>query len=112
MRPLPRGVAEQIVEPDNDVFVSAASAWEIAIKQSAGKLELPAQASRWLPPACAAAQFDWLEVTAEDALRTGLLPWHHRDPFDRLLVAQTARGFVLVTHDRRLHAYGVPLIEV
>jgi PIN domain nuclease of toxin-antitoxin system len=105
-------VLRDIVDPDNDVFVSAATAWEIAIKQSLGKLDLPGSADTWLPAACRAAQIEWLDVTPEDALRVGRLPWHHHDPFDRLLVAQTARGFVLVTHDRRFRSYGVALLEV
>jgi PIN domain nuclease of toxin-antitoxin system len=103
-------VSGLIVDPANDVYVSAVSAWEIAIKQSIGKLDLPGPALGWLPDACVQAQLDWIEVSALDALRVGALPWHHRDPFDRLLIAQTARGLVLVTHDRALRSYGVPIL--
>lgn len=93
-----------------DVHASAVSAWEIAIKQSLGKLELPGPAEEWLPEAVAATGFEWIPVTPEDALRTRVLPWHHRDPFDRLLVAQCFRGFVLVTGDQEIPPYGVPVL--
>ena len=101
-----------LVAPENDVFASAVSAWEIAIKQSVGKLELPGPAQQWLPMACEATQIDWMDITPLDALRVSLLPWHHRDPFDRLLVAQTQRGLTLVTHDKTLRRYEIPILLV
>jgi PIN domain nuclease of toxin-antitoxin system len=102
---------DQIRNPENDVAVSAVTALEIAIKQSLGKLDLPAPAEGWLPAQVAAAGFDWLPFDASDALAVRALPWHHRDPFDRLLVAQAARrGRTLVTHDEHLRAYGVPIL--
>jgi PIN domain nuclease of toxin-antitoxin system len=100
-----------ISDPANQVWISAVVAWEIAIKQSLGKLELPGPAESWLPPACAATGFGWLPVTADDALRVRGLPWHHRDPFDRLLVAQIHGGRRLVTADRLLAPYGIPLLS-
>jgi PIN domain nuclease of toxin-antitoxin system len=88
------------------------TALEIAIKQSLGKLELPAPAEGWLPGQVAAAGFEWLPFDAFDALAVRALPWHHRDPFDRLLVAQAGRaGRTLVTHDEHLRAYGVPILS-
>lgn len=107
---LPTVVADTIRDPSNQLLVSAASAWEIAIKQSLGKLTLPGPADVWLPVACHRTGIDWLPVTPTDALAVGRLPWHHRDPFDRLLVAQTRDGLLLVSHDRRLEPYGVPMI--
>jgi len=102
---------EAILDPEHEVVVSAVSAWEIAIKQSLGKLRLPRSAETWLPRQVGRAGFSWLAVSHLDALRTRALPWHHRDPFDRLLVAQALGGCTLVSRDRRLAAYGVPLLE-
>lgn len=102
--------ADAIVDPANEVYASAVNALEIAIKQSLGKLDLPGPAEQWLPGALEQTDIDWLPVTPRDALAVGSLPWHHRNPFDRLLVAQARGGYVLVTHDRRLGAYRVPLL--
>lgn len=102
--------ATAIGDPDNAVAVSAASVWEIVIKQSLGKLELPGPAPTWLAPACSQAGLDILPISVSAVLGTWSLPWHHRDPFDRLLLAQASAGYTLVTHDARLRAYGVPLL--
>jgi PIN domain nuclease of toxin-antitoxin system len=107
---VPERVRNLYVDPLNDVAVSAASAWEIAIKQSLGKLELPAPAETWLPAEVERAGMSFIDVTAQDALRVRSLPWHHRDPFDRLLVAQAMGGYTLVTHDTRMKPYGVPVL--
>jgi PIN domain nuclease of toxin-antitoxin system len=104
--------ASALAHPSNEVFVSAASAWEIAIKQSLKKLDLPAPAAAWLPNAVAQTGFTWIPITPEDALRVGKLPWHHRDPFDRLLVAQASGGYTLVSRDARLSGYGIPLLPL
>ncbi|MCC6528615.1 MAG: type II toxin-antitoxin system VapC family toxin [Polyangiaceae bacterium] len=88
----------------NELALSAASVWEIAIKRSLGKLTIEdvwAAALRRL-------DFDPLPVTALHAEAVERLPWHHRDPFDRLLVAQAlVERLVLVSADPRLAAYGV-----
>ncbi len=87
-----------------DVWVSAASAWELAIKRAAGKLESPAD----LPGAMRASEFRELPITVEHALAAAGLPQHHRDPFDRMLVAQAQlEDLTLVTADQRLAAYGI-----
>ena len=96
----------------NDVLVSIVSAWEIAIKQSLGKLDLPKPAEQWLPEVLRRTGFELAEVGLAAALRVRALPWHHRDPFDRLLVAQAAEdGYTVVTRDSALDAYGVPLLK-
>ena len=98
---------DAIADPANDPFVSSASVWEIAIKRSLGKLEIE---DRW---STALRQLDLtpLPVTAHHAFRVERLPWHHRDPFDRILVAQAdAEGCTLVTADPRLSAYGIPVV--
>lgn len=107
---LPDSVAAAIASPRNQVSVSAASLWEIAIKQSLGKLELPGPAESWLPMACQQVGIAMLPITPEAALAVRKLPWHHRDPFDRLLVAQTGAGMTLVTHDDALRPYGIAIL--
>jgi PIN domain nuclease of toxin-antitoxin system len=96
----------------NDVYVSVVSAWEIAIKQSLGKLELSKPAEQWLPEVLRRTGFELAEVGLGAALRVRALPWHHRDPFDRLLVAQAAEdGYTVVTRDGALDAYGIPILK-
>ena len=93
-----------IVNPDNEVLVSAASTWEIAIKSARGKLRAPDDLSDQI----AASQFDELRITIVHTLAAGALPRHHADPFDRLLVAQAQlEGLALLTRDERLELYGV-----
>lgn len=88
----------------NELALSAASVWEIAIKRSLGKLTIE---DGWAA-ALRRLDFDPLPVTALHAEAVERLPWHHRDPFDRLLVAQAlVERLVLVSADPRLAAYGV-----
>ncbi len=104
------GVLSAISDQRNQVFVSAASALEIAIKQSLEKIVLPGPAETWLPDALEQSGIKWISITPEDALRVRGLAWYHRDPFDRLLVAQAMGGYTLVTHDRRLEKYEIPIL--
>jgi PIN domain nuclease of toxin-antitoxin system len=91
----------------NRVAVSAATVWEIAIKRSVGKLTIEDGWSR----ALARFGFDALPVTSIHAEAVEQLPWHHRDPFDRLLIAQAStEGLEFVTADARLSAYGIDLL--
>lgn len=93
-----------IADERNEVFVSAATAWEIAIKAALGKLEAPDDLSLQL----GANAFASLDIGIEHALAAGRLPRHHDDPFDRMLVAQASlEQLILVTRDARLAAYGV-----
>jgi PIN domain nuclease of toxin-antitoxin system len=102
-----------IEDGTHDVFVSVVTAWEIAIKQSLAKLDLPRPAEQWLPEVLRRSGFEVAELGLPAALRVRALPWHHRDPFDRLLVAHALEeGYTLVTHDDALDEYGVPLIKV
>ncbi len=99
---------DAISDPGRVVYFSAASAWELEIKATKGKLTLPAE---WLHAATETG-FVELPVSAADAQRSARLPAHHADPFDRLLVAQAmARGLHLATRDGMLTAYGVPLLQ-
>jgi PIN domain nuclease of toxin-antitoxin system len=91
----------------NRVAVSAATVWEIAIKRSLGKLTIE---DRWTR-ALTNLGFDALPVTSIHAEAVERLPWHHRDPFDRLLIAQAStEGLEFVTADARLSAYGVDVL--
>ena len=95
---------EALAEPANDVLVSAASVWEIAIKRALGKLTAPDD----LPAQIEAEGFGWLAVKAEHAWRVRDLPPHHRDPFDRLLVAQClVEQMPIVSGDSCFGAYDV-----
>ena len=101
-----------IADPRNTVYVSAASAWEIAIKVALGKLTVPPDAQRWLPEAVRDSHFSPLPITIEHATGVEHLPRHHADPFDRLLLAQaTAEQLTLVTADPLMEPYGVPLLR-
>ncbi len=96
-----------IANPDNEIFVSAASVWEIAIKRAIGK---PAFAQR-IVGAIIGHRFELLAITAEQAEHAGDLPSHHADPFDRLLVAQAGlERMVLGTQDARMKPYGIPTL--
>ncbi len=92
-----------IGDPDNTVFVSAVSLWEIWLKESLAKLRLPKDFENRL----AAESFESLPLTATQARQVALLPWHHRDPFDRMLVAQArVENLILLTADDVVTAYG------
>jgi PIN domain nuclease of toxin-antitoxin system len=92
---------------ETEIALSAVSVWEIAIKRSRGKLSV---ADGWAK-ALRRLDFDPLPVTALHAEAVEGLPWHHRDPFDRLLVAQALlEDRVLVSADPRLAAYGVEVL--
>jgi PIN domain nuclease of toxin-antitoxin system len=92
----------------NEVRVSVASIWEIGIKRGLGKLTAPDD----LGPHLEAANFEPLLISLEHARAAGLLPPHHRDPFDRMLIAQAQlESLTIVTRDARFVPYGVQLLE-
>lgn len=91
------------------VFVSSASAWEASIKMSLGRLRLPEPFSRGV----VASGFQPLPVSFEHAEQIAHLPRLHRDPFDRLLICQAlVERLTLVTADRKLEAYDVPMLQI
>ena len=95
------GVRSAIEEPRNNVFVSAAAVWEIAIKRRLGKLIFHGSASA----AIGANGFHELAIRPHEAEQAGDLSWPHSDPFDRLLVAQAmSQGLILVTGDETIRA--------
>lgn len=106
----PAALAE-LEDPANDLFLSAASAWEIAIKFALGKLGLTAAPTRYVPERMVLSGTSPLAVLPVHALLVAELPKHHRDPFDRLLVAQARHeSMTLVSRDRKLEPYGVPML--
>ena len=95
-----------IADPDNIVHVSAASIWEISIKQASGKLRVDDAIFE-----VSADDFEPLPITNDDARLAGSLPDHHRDPFDRMLIAQSlAHDLVLVTRDSQMGLYGANIL--
>ena len=99
---------EAIRDGRNLVFVSAATAWEIAIKKALGKLRVPGNYQEGLKR----YRFTPLDITTEHALAVEKLAPHHKDPFDRMLIAQVQiERLTLVTHDPNMKAYGIPIIE-
>jgi PIN domain nuclease of toxin-antitoxin system len=99
--------AVERIEQAGEVLLSAAVVWEVAIKRSLGKLEAPGGFAATLLGAGARP----LPVTLDHAAAVERLPWHHRDPFDRLLVAQAGiERAALVTGDAALEPYGVPIV--
>jgi PIN domain nuclease of toxin-antitoxin system len=108
----PEKLSEHILgllrDPEHAVYCSAASLWEIAIKQNVGKLRVEGSLTNML----ARYGLRELPVTARHAENTRGLPLHHRDPFDRMLVAQAmAANLVLVSGDRQMLAYEVPILS-
>jgi PIN domain nuclease of toxin-antitoxin system len=96
-----------LADETTEVFVSAASAWEIAIKVQSGKLDAGPLAQDFAVE-LARQGFMALDITMEHAARAGHLPLHHRDPFDRMLVAQAhAENLHLVSNERIFDLYGV-----
>ena len=97
---------------ETDLLLSTASIWEIAIKHGLGKLRLPEPVERWVPSRIQAGQTLVLAIEAPHALRAASLPPVHRDPFDRMIVAQAlVEGVPVLTSDIALADYGVDVIR-
>jgi PIN domain nuclease of toxin-antitoxin system len=97
-----------IADVDNIIFVSAVVIWEIRIKEALGKLEIAPDFFNIVKQ----QGFEILSITAQHANKVGDIPMHHRDPFDRMLIAQAIEeSLTIVTHDRAFKAYEIPLIE-
>lgn len=97
-----------IANPSCLIVVSAVSAWEISIKKAIGKLEAPSD----LEGAIHRNRFQPLVISIEDGEEAGALPNHHRDPFDRMLIAQAFRNeLTLITRDEQFQQYGIPTLK-
>jgi PIN domain nuclease of toxin-antitoxin system len=102
---------EAIVDPSNEVYLSPISVWEIVIKQALGRLVLKLSADRYVPEQRQLHHVDTLPVTEYAALQLSRLPLHHRDPFDRLLMAQAvAEACTIATPDPLIRRYPVSTI--
>jgi PIN domain nuclease of toxin-antitoxin system len=108
------GESLQVAEdPANELVVSAASAWEIAIKYRLGRLALPEPPERYVPDRLREIDGTALAIEHTHALAVAALPPLHRDPFDRLLIAQAGRlGIPILTADRAIVAYDVETVLV
>lgn len=99
---------QAIAEADNLVYVSAATAWEIAVKRANGKLDAPGDIAQWIEQ-CA---FGDCPIEVEHAVSSAELPKHHNDPFDRMLVAQAQlEDMTLVTSDPEIVEYDVSVLD-
>lgn len=104
--------AEAVIsDAQNEIFISPASYWEIAIKVSIGKYALSMPFENFLTQAIDGNQFESISIQPQHAVQVALLPFHHRDPFDRLLIAQAmVENLDLVSADSQFDAYSISRI--
>ena len=100
-----------IIDPENPVYVSSVSAWEISIKYSLGKMELAPDWPESIRREMQANTIQWLPVEMEHCVQVSQLPFHHRDPFDRMLISQAiVEDMALLSSDRQMKAYSTRCI--
>jgi len=100
-----------IADGHNELFLSAASGWEIAIKARLGKIQLPSDPASFVPKQLRINSIEPLAVQMTHALRVHSLPGHHRDPFDRILVAQAqVEQVLIITADPHIAQYDVEIV--
>ena len=105
---LSQPVREIITNPDNTLYLSVASSWEIIIKYNAGKLPLPEQAPEFIESSLKVNGFESLSIELPHILQIHQLPNYHRDPFDRILIAQSqVENLLLLTIDHQIKRYPV-----
>lgn len=103
----------QLESASTELFLSAASSWEIAIKYGLGKLQLPDRPERYIPRMLEVTRTSGLMIKHAHALRVAELPPHHRDPFDRLLVAQAqVESLQLLSGDEQMSRYEVDVLRL
>ena len=108
---LSRPAAEAFLDPENELYLSAASAWEIATKYSLGRLSLPQSPELYIPQVRQRGTIEPLMLDEESAIFTSKLPRLHNDPFDRILVAQAiVHGMVIVTPDPEIGKYAARIL--
>jgi len=99
---------ELMGDSQNDLYWSAASTWEVALKYALGRLPLPDAPAAFLPAELGKNRIESLPIVDTHAFQAGLLPRHHRDPFDRMLVAQAqVETLGLISNDPKIHRYNV-----
>ena len=102
---------EIIADGRSEILFSVASGWEISIKYALGKLELPDDPVKYLPMRLSSNRMQLLPIMLHHALVAGALPQHHRDPFDRMLIAQAQQeGLTIITADEVFQRYDVRLL--
>ncbi len=105
---LSRRTRALLIEPDTERLLSVASIWEIGIKYHLGKLPLPVAPADYVPARMALTRTSGLAIIGAHALRASSLPTLHRDPFDRMIVAQAlVEGVPVLSSDGQLDAYGI-----
>ena len=108
---VPPRLLSRLRDPANRVLLSAATGWEIAVKHALGRLTLTEPVPAFIARATADHALEILPIAMTHAIRSGTLPFHHRDPFDRLLIAQAEIERVpIATPDRAYRTYGVRLL--
>ncbi|MDA7915939.1 type II toxin-antitoxin system VapC family toxin [Verrucomicrobia bacterium] len=109
---IPREITAAIVDPDNEVYFSQVSTWEIQIKYDLGKLKMEPAPAKFLPNAIERSGFRYQPIQDDAIFFLGRLPSIHRDPFDRLLIAQTMVGnFKMATVDSKVLEYPVQTVD-
>lgn len=107
---LPKNILDVIINPSNEIFVSYASFWELAIKLGLNKIELPVELKDFIDDV-KANQINILPIELEHIIKVKNLPFFHGDPFDRIIIAQSmSEDFVLISSDEKFKYYGIKLI--
>jgi PIN domain nuclease of toxin-antitoxin system len=105
------GAARDAIDAADLVFVSAISAWEVSLKEARGALSLPQPVEEWFPAVLEAHHLRLAGLDIGVLMAANRLPFHHRDPADRFIIATAKRdGLTVVTGDRRFAAYGVRVV--
>lgn len=105
-------LSEVLLDPEAELLLSAASSWEIAIKFQLGKLPLPCAPDKYVPSRMQSSGVTGLAIEHAHTVHVATLPLHHRDPFDRLLVAQAQlESLHLLTGDKKLEQYDVAILN-
>jgi PIN domain nuclease of toxin-antitoxin system len=103
---LPARIKDAFRLAENEIYFSASSAWEIAIKYKVGRLDLPDMPEKFIPDSLLAYRLRMLDINLKHVLSAGALPLHHHDPFDRLLIAQAqVEDLTIATPDHAFAAY-------
>lgn len=101
-----------IEDSNNEIYISTATSWEIAIKYSTGKLSLPEEPEKFVLSRLERCGFSTLHIEHIHALRVSSLPLHHRDPFDRILIAQSqVENIPVITVDNKFNHYDIQIIK-
>jgi PIN domain nuclease of toxin-antitoxin system len=103
--------AQKVLAGGEEIYLSSASSWEIVVKHGIGKLRLPKPPTEVIRTALIANAIRAIPITLSHSLALQGLPWHHKDPFDRMLVAQAQHeGMVLMTEDDEIRRYPVEIL--